>query len=497
MQISTPNSNVYGASFPGAPGIIIGFNDNCAFGFTNAGRDVKDYYEIKFKDASKSEYWFDSTWLKTTRRIEKINIAGKVAVYDTVAYTVFGPVMYDASYSGKINQVNKNYAVCWSAHESSNEFKFFYLLNHAKNYNDFQQALPYLKSPGQNCVFACKNGDIALHVQGAFPAKWKGQGDFVMPGFDSSYMWKGMIPQSENPFQFNPTRGFVSSANQRPTDSLYPYYIGSNYPVYRGFYLNRKLSSMNNITTADMMALQTSNYNVFAEMTLPFILKNIRVEDLNENERKCHQKLENWRFENDVNAVGATLFELTWNKLTDTIYNDEYANKPKNTARPYRSTLLEALLRDSSYKFIDNVSTTQKETIQDVITSAFKSASLQAVELEKQNKLSWGSYKDTHVDHLMKLPGFGTEHIKIGGSENCLNATKPAHGPSWRMIVNLTPNTEAYGIYPGGQSGNPGSRFYDDGIDNWAQGKYYNLWMMRAEEKNDLRVKWRMTFSNK
>ena len=117
--------------------------------------------------------------------------------------------------------------------------------------------------------------------------------------------------------------------------------------------------------------------------------------------------------------------------------------------------------------------------------------------LEKQNKLSCAKYKDTHVDHLLKLPGFGSEHLKIGGNENCLNATKSSHGPSWRMIVNLTPKTDAYGIYPGGQSGNPGSRFYDDGIENWAKGEYYNLWMMRAEEKNDLRVKWKMTFSKK
>jgi penicillin amidase len=246
-----------------------------------------------------------------------------------------------------------------------------------------------------------------------------------------------------------------------------------------------------------MMALQTSNYNVFAEIAMPIVLKNIRVEQLNENEKKYFQKLENWRFEYDVNTTAATIFELTWNKITDTIYNDEYANKPKNTARPYKSALLDALLRDSSYKFIDNVTTANKETIQDAVTAAFKSASLIAINLEKQNKLSWGNYKDTHVDHLLKLPGFGAEHLKIGGNENCINATKSSHGPSWRMIVNLTPNTDAYGIYPGGQSGNPGSRFYDDGIENWAKGNYYNLWMMRPEDKNDLRVKWKMVFSRK
>src|SRR5690606_10098805 len=42
MQISTPSYNTYGVSFPGAPSIVIGFNDSCAWAVTNAGRDVKD-----------------------------------------------------------------------------------------------------------------------------------------------------------------------------------------------------------------------------------------------------------------------------------------------------------------------------------------------------------------------------------------------------------------------------------------------------------------------
>jgi penicillin amidase len=63
------------------------------------------------------------------------------------------------------------------------------------------------------------------------------------------------------------------------------------------------------------------------------------------------------------------------------------------------------------------------------------------------------------------------------------------------MIVSLTPETEAYGVYPGGQSGNPGSRFYDNFIDSWVQGKYYRLWVMKhGEEKSD-KVKWVMNFS--
>ncbi|RYF87934.1 MAG: penicillin acylase family protein, partial [Chitinophagaceae bacterium] len=140
MQISTPSFNAYGASFPGSPNVIIGFNDSIAFGFTNGGRDVRDYYEIQFKDESRKEYWFDSAWKQTEFRYEEIKIAGKPTLIDTVAYTVFGPVMFDKSYSGKRTDNKTNYAVRWKAHDSSNELLIFTKLNRAKNYADYQDA---------------------------------------------------------------------------------------------------------------------------------------------------------------------------------------------------------------------------------------------------------------------------------------------------------------------------------------------------------------------
>ena len=224
MQIHTPHFNAYGVSFPSAPGIIIGFNDSCAFGVTNAGRDVRDYYSIQFKDASRSAYMFNGEWKQTDFRIEHIKIKNKPDFIDTVAYTVFGPVIFDDRYANRNND-GKSYAVRWKAHDASNEMKMFYQLDRAKNYDDYLEAIKNLHTPGQNCVFAAKNGDIAMWCQGEFPAKWKRQGDFVMPGTDSSYMWQGMIPQSENPHVLNPERNFISSANQLPADTSYPYYI--------------------------------------------------------------------------------------------------------------------------------------------------------------------------------------------------------------------------------------------------------------------------------
>ena len=69
-----------------------------------------------------------------------------------------------------------------------------------------------------------------------------------------------------------------------------------------------------------------------------------------------------------------------------------------------------------------------------------------------------------------------------------------SHGPSWRMIVHLNTPLEAYGVYPAGQNGNPGSKYYDNFIDTWVQGKYYQLWFMRQGDKTDKKVKWILKF---
>ena len=496
MQLSTPNFNAYGATFPGSPSVIIGFNDSCAFGVTNGGRDVRDYYEIKFKDESRKEYWFNNAWKQTTFRVEEIKIAGKLSMLDTVAYTVFGPVMYDKNFNGGRQTNNKNYAVRWKAHDKSNDLLMFNLMNHAKNYTDYVTAVENLKVPGQNVAFASKAGDIAMRTQGEWPAKWKGQGDFIMPGIDSSYMWQGMIPQNEIPFQHNPERGFVSSANQKPTDSTYAYYLGREYPVARGLLINKRLTAMQQITPQDMMALQTDNYNIYAEELLPVLMKQINVGMLNADETKYFSILKSWNLRNDAASIGATVYNEWYKKFKTDVYDDEFAKAPQPIQIPFESTLIEATIRDSSYKFFDDINTTKKETLADDALKSFKEAVLILKNLETTGKLEWWKNKDTRINHLLKQPAFSRMHLNMGGGRNMINATTEDHGPSWRMIVSLTAKTEAYGVYPGGQNGNPGSLYYDNFVDKWAEGKYYSLWMMTKEEVKDNRVKWIMNFSN-
>lgn len=499
MQITTPTHNSYGVSFPGAPYVVIGFNDSCAWGFTNSGRDVKDFYEVKFKDSTLQEYQYNGHWVKAETRKEIIKVKGKEEVIDNVAYTVFGPVMYDQHYQSK-NKDNKTYAVSWMAQKESNELLMFEKLKLAKNFNDYAAAIDNLLCPGQNPVFAAVNGDIAIRQQGKFIAKWKHQGDFIMPGTDSTYQWQGFIKATENPQMHNPERGFVSSANQMAVDSTYPYYLGrlGNFPVYRGYIINRKLTAMHDITVEDMERLQTNNYNVFAEMARPALLKLLNEDKLNTEEKKYLQILKDWNLNNDYSETGATVFQSFWDSTYHIVYDDEFSKSKLPLYYPQQSTLLESLLRNEPVVFADNVNTPDKiETIADDVLAAFQKACAYLSQLEKANKLQWGVYKATAVTHLLKIPGLSRTELAIGGGTNEINATTNNHGPSWRMVVHLKDKVEAYVAYPGGQSGNPGSKYYDTFIDYWAAGKYYQVLFLKKEEaKQNNRIKWHISFIN-
>ncbi len=496
VQITTPTHNSYGVSFPGAPCVIIGFNDSIAWGETNAGRDVKDYYEIKFKDTSMQEYWFNGQWKQTTFRKEVIKIKGKADDVENIAMTVFGPVMFDRNYKAA-DSANKSYAVRWTAHDASNELLTFYKLNRSKNYVDYVDAISTFQCPGQNFVFASKTGDVAIRQQGKFVAKWNQQGDFAMPGFDSSYMWQGFIPTKENPQILNPARGFVSSANQKAVDDSYPYYLGraNNFPTYRGFIINRKLAAMNNITAEDMQHLQTDNYNVFAEEARPVLMKFLDTVNLNADEKKYLTILKDWNFKNDVGEKGPIVFNVWWDSLETSLWKDEYNKTKLPIPWPNESFLLEALLIDSVYKFSDDINSNQIEDVANRVLFSFRKAVKALAEIDKKGNFEWTKYKDTHVDHLTKVPALSRLHLPIGGGVPCINATTNDHGPSWRMIVHLTDNIEAYAVYPGGQSGNPGSKYYDNFVNTWAAGKYYTLLFLKKQEaRHSDKVKWHITF---
>jgi penicillin amidase len=264
--------------------------------------------------------------------------------------------------------------------------------------------------------------------------------------------------------------------------------------LYRGLLINRYLREMSGITVDAMKKLQTENYNVMAEMAMPVLLKNIDEANLSADETTCLNLVRNWNLRNDPKEKAASIFTSWMQFLEAEVWSDEFAKVPKPYTFPEKYTMLEGMMKDSSFSFADNVNTPEVETIRDVVTAAFKKAVPQLTKSEKEGTLEWSKYKDSGIRHLLRLSPLSRYHLTTGGGADIINATKQFHGPSWRMVVHLTDKTEAYGIYPGGQSGNPGSRYYDNMVNDWAKGAYQPLWVMTAEEAKSKQVKHKMRF---
>ena len=480
IQLHSPNVNVYGVSLPGSPCVVIGFNENITWGVTNGSRDVKDWYKIQFKNAARKEYKYNNAWKKTTQRIETIKVRFADALQDTVIYTDFGPIVYDYE-----DNKNKNLAMHWKALDQSDELLTFYQLNRAANYDDYVNALKHYECPAQNFAYADAAGNIAIWQQGKFPLKWRQQGKFLLDGTFSGNEWQSYIPQSHNPHVKNPERGFISSANQHPTDSLYPYYYNGNFEYYRNRRLNQQLVMAQDITVQDMKDLQTDNYNLQAAESLKALLGYIDTTNLNKEELNTYHILNSWDFFNNPDLIAPSMYKLFWGILVNNLW-DELKTPDSNTPLllPKSYITNQLLVLQPNSKFMDIKSTPQKETATELVQISFKQAvdSLQNWADATKNDRTWAAFKGTDVRHLARIPALGIENINVGGDAGILNAVTPTNGPSWRMIVAIGNKTEAFGVYPGGQSGNPGSRYYTNFMEKWIAGDYFNLLFMKDEQ---------------
>ncbi|MEO1627596.1 MAG: penicillin acylase family protein [Bacteroidota bacterium] len=496
VQLHLPDFNVYGVSLPGFPGVTIGFNEYIAWGMTNVGHDVMDWYRIDWTDESKSRYRYEGAEKEVEMKVERIRIKGKPDVLDTVRYTIWGPIASD-------NPENNKYdlAVRWLPHDGGgDEARLTRKISMARNYDDYRDAIKSLRTPAQNFLFADVNGDIGLTVQGQLPLKRSEQGRFVQDGSRASSAWAGYIPYDQVPAVKNPERGFVSSANQRSTDDSYPYAYHGNFADFRGRYLNRRLESMEKIKVEDMMKLQNDNFSLKAEQALPLLLQSIAPDGLNGQAKELYEALKSWDYRYDVDSKAASYFDIWWRAFYKNTWDEMEALEEKMGVIDYPESwrTIALLAEDPENAFFDDKRSPAVETAADMAQQTFEKLVEKVAErTDKGKDMAWGNYRKANFGSLTRLPAFSISDKQVPGDRAALNANSGRAGPSWRMIVEMGDRPKGYGVYPGGQSGNPGSRFYDDALDHWLTGKYYelNFWPSPPAE-GDESVLYRANFQN-
>lgn len=489
IHLHAPGYHVAGASLPGLPSVVIGANDSIAWSFTNAPRDLADWYAIRFSDATRAYYQYDSLLYHVKKVVEPIKVRDEEVFYDSVMYTHHGPVVYDHHFRANTSEDPLYLALRWAGHGHSNEFRAIHALAKSQDYEAYLSAIAGYEEPPQNIAFAAANGDIAIWTQGKYPLKWPQQGKFVMDGSRSRNDYRHYIPFSHNIYEKNPVQGFLTASNQAPVATQnYPYFLYNWwYERYRNRRINDFLNALNKVVPRDVMHIQNDNFNYIAYEFLPVFFEHLAANTLTTTEISPYRMLSKWDYFNHGDRVSPVYFQWWYDAFIRLLW-DEFRDIEGDYFLPEDYRTYQIITQNPDFAFYDRVDTPAKESLQDLINLAYHRMLASVRMWEEKNedeKLNWQRHKATAIRHLLRIPSFSVHDVAVGGGEHIVNAVKKYHGPSFRMVVELVEGGEPnmWFIYPGSQTGNPGNVAYAEWVADWANGTYKELLFTKDENK--------------
>jgi penicillin amidase len=507
--------DVVGVSFPGSPGIIIGHNQDIAWGVTNAVSDVQDLYIEKFHPTQPDYYEFMGQWLQATMIREEITVKGhKNPVIEEVRVTRHGPILTTMStQSGELPL-----ALRWTGLEGARLLNAIQHINRASNWHEFRNALRDWDVPAQNFVYADRGGNIGYIMAGAIPLRARGQALLPSPGWTGEYEWTGLIPFEELPQTYNPSQHFIVTANNRVVDDSYPYYITHEWlNGYRAQRIRDLLTTKGKLSPLDMALIQSDYYAIPAEAIVPSLLK---AEPHTALEQQALAILSAWDYVLAPESVGASLYTLCLRTL-ESIVLGVILGDDESLFKQYLGVGSTILASSNGYftrskpllirllKVLDDAWFTQSaipngpRTWQEAIQAAFQATINELQERFGNDILTWHYGRIHRMTYNHPLGAvkilenfFNRGPYPIGGDSDTVNVASSLPNnpevvttvPSFRLIVDLAHIEHALAIHAPGQSGQPGSKHYDDFIPLWRKIRHHPMLVTRdlieeAEEK--------------
>ncbi len=488
---------VIGVTFPGAPGIVVGQNGHVAWGVTNVGADVQDLYLEIPNPQNPREFLYEGRWRPARVVVEEIRVKGRSEpVRHEVLITRHGPIITPVVGS-RDNRPTAALALRWTAHEATREVDALLKLNLARNWREFREALRYFEVPAQNFVFAATDGTIAYRPNGRYPIRNKGDGLFPVPGWTAEYDWTGWVPWEELPEAVNPPQGWLATANARPVDDGYPYFLGVSWaPPYRFARLVEVLSQARDWTVDDMKALQVDATNLQARELVPLVLPAIRAGldaagGPTATERAALEALDAWDRVDSADAAGPAIWHTWYRHFQRELFLDEMGDELFGRV-PDAVQVTDRLIREAAAgrvaSWFNDVRTPEREGFEAIAAGGFRTAvaELEASLGKRVDRWRWGAVHQVGFNHpLGSVPLLGrllnVAPRPVGGSGVSLVATGFRRtGPGfsvtsaapWRQVVDLAdPAGNSWDVMVPGQSGHFFSRHYADQVDDWLEGR--------------------------
>src|SRR6056300_636586 len=327
-HLVAPGWNVIGGGEPEIPGISIGHNEYGAWGLTVFRTDGEDLYQYELNPKNPLQYKFQGVWkdFKVIREI--IVVKGGEDLEVELYYSHHGPVTY-------LNKkALKAYAVrCAWLEPGGSPYLASLRMDQAKTWEEFRNACSYSNIPGENMIWADKQGNIGWQAVGIAPVRKNFSGLVPVLG-DGRYEWDGYLPILEKPNAANPEKGYIATANQNVTPADYTRWDAIGYSwsdPYRGKRIDEVLGTQNDFTMEDMKALQVDVTSLPARTLIPLL----ETSSLSPREEALKTKLMSWDFKLEPNSIAAAIYNA-WEKE---IIRHASAKFIPEVAKPYLSSL--------------------------------------------------------------------------------------------------------------------------------------------------------------
>ncbi|MDF2626297.1 MAG: penicillin amidase [Symbiobacteriaceae bacterium] len=479
--------SVIGATFPGAPGVVIGHNDKVAWGVTNTGPDVQDLYIERRNPNNPYQFEFNGKWEDATVYKDPIKVKGQADIPFEVVVTRHGPIVSEVV-GAEGDRPQEALALKWTAHLPSTEPEAILLLNRAGNWEEFREALKQFWVPTQNFVFASVDGTIAYRPGGVVPIRAKGDGLLPVPGWDGQHEWTGYIAFDKMPEVVNPAEEFIVTANNKVIDSGYPYLLSHTWAEpYRAARITEMIQGKTGLTADHMQALQTDYANLRARTMLPQLLPMLQSAELNATEKAALALLEQWNHVDSADQGAPFLFHLWWQELERHLYASKMGDDLYGRMTD-KGNITDAMVQ-RALKGDESAWVKQAGGLQSLLVTSYHDAVQAAVDNQGKNVTSWEWGKYHRIGPVHAIGGavaplgwfLNAKALPVGGSNITVGAMSYNRETGmvtslgvWRQVVDLgNVAGNSRDVVMPGQSGHFLSKWYTSQQDIHMKGQLH------------------------